>query len=360
MAVQVPNPGGYWVVSGSGVACVRAVLSFRERQLQISLWTTRLRPLVRCMLTCMNMADSESGAILTNDDGRSLNLFGRDRGTRADRRLARGIYAADDGRAVGFETRARGVLQALGGKAVLSHYSAAHWWGGTVPHHSHLHITTAAKHRVRRVGVISHRTQRPMRRTVVRGVSVTTAEQTFLDLAGSLDLVELIVLGDSMLKQQATSISQLRAAAIEWRGAGAAIARLAAGLVRTGVGSPMESRLRILIVAAGLPEPAVDHCVYTEHGTLLYRLDLAYPGCKLGIEYDGRQHAENDVQWARDLERREYFDGAGWRLVVVNGRQLFADPGDVLDRIVAAARAQGFAMRKPNTRWRRYFSAANR
>jgi len=229
-----------------------------------------------------------------------------------------------------------------------------------VPHHSHLHIMTAAKHRVRRVGVISHRTQRPMRRTVVRGISVTTAEQTFLDLAGSLDLVELIVLGDSLVKQQATSISQLRAATSEWRGAGAAIARLAAGLVRTGVASPMESRLRILIVAAGLPEPAVDHCVYTEHGTLLYRLDLAYPGCKLGIEYDGRQHAENDVQWARDLERREYFDGAGWRLVVVNGRQLFADPGDVLDRIVAAARDQGFVMPKPNTRWRRYFSTANR
>lgn len=77
---------GWW--AAGGVTCVRAVLSFRERQLQISLCTTRLRPLVRCMLTCMNLADSESGAILTNDDGRSLNLFGRDRGTRADRRLA--------------------------------------------------------------------------------------------------------------------------------------------------------------------------------------------------------------------------------------------------------------------------------
>lgn len=307
----------------------------------------------------MRTRDSEDGGILSVVDGRSLNLPRRDRSRRADRRLARGIYAADD-ESLGYETQARGVLHALGGKAALSHYSAARWWGGTVPHHSDIHVITTGKYRIRRIGVISHRTQRKIRRTVVRGLAVTTAEQTFLDLAGSLDLVDLIVLGDSLIKQQATSTVKLRAAASEWTGAGAAIARQAAGLVRAGVSSPMESRLRLLIVLAGLPEPMVDHRVYSDHGKLLYRLDLAYPDCKLGVEYDGRQHAESDAQWAHDLQRREYFDSAGWRLVVVNGRQFFADPAVVVDRIIAAARAQGLAMPKPNNRWRRYFSITSR
>jgi very-short-patch-repair endonuclease len=32
--------------------------------------------------------------------------------------------------------------------------------------------------------------------------------------------------------------------------------------------------------------------------------DPSYPGLKLIIECDGRQHAENTGQWRRDLSRR--------------------------------------------------------
>ena len=53
-------------------------------------------------------------------------------------------------------------------------------------------------------------------------------------------------------------------------------ARRAAALVRTGVDSPMETRLRLLIVFAGLPEPEVDHRVHDDDGTLLRRYDLTY------------------------------------------------------------------------------------
>jgi very-short-patch-repair endonuclease len=50
--------------------------------------------------------------------------------------------------------------------------------------------------------------------------------------------------------------------------------------------SPMETRLRLLIVLAGLPRPEVQYPL-PEAGV---RFDLAYPDVKLAIEYDGGDH----------------------------------------------------------------------
>lgn len=83
----------------------------------------------------------------------------------------------------------------------------------------------------------------------------------------------------------------------------------------------MESRLRLLIVLAGLPEPKVDHKFYDEHGRVRRRLDLRYLVIRLIVEYDGRQHAGSLEHWGEDLERREEFDDDGWRILVVRARR---------------------------------------
>jgi hypothetical protein len=61
----------------------------------------------------------------------------------------------------------------------------------------------------------------------------------------------------------------------------------------------MESRLRLLLVTAGLPAPAVQYELVTERG-LVARFDLAYPEAKLAIEYDGRGHVD-DMDRRRDI-----------------------------------------------------------
>lgn len=91
---------------------------------------------------------------------------------------------------------------------------------------------------------------------------VTTVECTFLDLADSLDLVDLVVLCDSMVKLGLVTPQRLVEAAASFKGRSRALARRAASLVRAEVDSPMESRLRMLIVLAGLPEPVVNHKIY--------------------------------------------------------------------------------------------------
>ena len=119
----------------------------------------------------------------------------------------------------------------------------------------------------------------------------------------------------------------------------------------------METRLRMLMVLAGLPEPVVNHIEYGSNGAWAKRFDLCYPDLLLIIEYDGRQHAEDDRQWARDIERREELDIDGWRLIVVRAAGIYTEPGRTLERIMDAMRDRG-ARRLPftlNREWERYF-----
>lgn len=111
----------------------------------------------------------------------------------------------------------------------------------------------------------------------------------------------------------------------------------------------------MLLVLAGLPEPVVDHALRDETGRIRYRLDLAYPPWRIAVEYDGRQHADNTAQWRWDVRRREELDADGWRLVVVLSGDLYRTPSHTLDRVRAAARAQGVALRVRSEEWRRYF-----
>ena len=65
---------------------------------------------------------------------------------------------------------------------------------------------------------------------------------------------------------------------------------------------PMETRLRLLIVLAGLPEPEVDHRVHDARTATSCGASTS-PTSPTGsiIEYDGRQHAESDEQWLSDI-----------------------------------------------------------
>ena len=52
-------------------------------------------------------------------------------------------------------------------------------------------------------------------------------------------------------------------------------------------GSPMETRIRLLIVAAGLPCPEVQWVVQDVAARTAIWLDLAWPELMIGIEYEG-------------------------------------------------------------------------
>jgi hypothetical protein len=73
--------------------------------------------------------------------------------------------------------------------------------------------------------------------------------------------------------------------------------------------SPMETRIRLALVLAGLPAPTVQHRVRGLDRS--HRLDLAYPDVLLAIEYDGADHLDPD-RARRDLAREAVLTRLGW------------------------------------------------
>jgi very-short-patch-repair endonuclease len=118
----------------------------------------------------------------------------------------------------------------------------------------------------------------------------------------------------------------------------------------------METRLRMLLVLAGLPEPQVNLRLRDEHGTVFLRLDLAYPEVRVAVEYDGRQHAERAEQWQRDLDRREDLDADRWRLIVVTSKGIYREPERTLQRVWSALAERGYRPLPPiGDGWRPHF-----
>ena len=268
------------------------------------------------------------------------------------RRLFTGVYVAADA-VVDARVLALAALRLAPERTLAARHTAAVLMGGVVPHSAEVHLLLR-QGRMRVPGVRARRgvVQRWAR---LRGVPMTTAEDTFVQLARDLDLVDLVVLGDSLVKADRTSPSALVEAAGLVRGKYAAKAQRAAGLVRAGVDSPMESRLRMLLVLAGLPEPVVNHVEYDDTGQWLRRFDLSYPEYRLAIEYDGRQHAENQRQWEHDVDRRDGLDHDDWRLVVVLARGIYREPAATLSRVTGAMQARGMRAAVSSDEWERHF-----
>lgn len=95
--------------------------------------------------------------------------------------------------------------------------------------------------------------------------------------------------------------------------------------------SPMESRLRLLLVRAGFPRPEAQYVVRAPSGRFIARVDLAYPDLRVAVEYDGR--AAHPVGLARDRERAWELRQAGWVAVHVT-----APPYADRERLIARVR----------------------
>ena len=259
--------------------------------------------------------------------------------------------------------RAQAVLKLVPEGSHISHHTAAELWGATVPDDGNTHVwTPSAQGRHVRQGVKTHYGNGPAQTTLRKGLPVSTPEQTFLDLAAvGMPLVDLVVVADGMIKAGHTTPERLIEAAAEWHGRGCRLARRAAALARPGVDSPTETKLRLLLVLAGLPEPRVNLVLRARDGSWTRRYDLAYEHLRLIVEYDGRQHAEDTEQWLIDITRREELDRRRWRLVVVTAEGIYGDPLPTLIRVRDALLECGATniRRTFKPQWRVHFPAGS-
>lgn len=274
------------------------------------------------------------------------------------RRLFRGVYLPA-GEPVSLVQRARAALLVAPPGAYASHHTAARLWGAVPPDTDETHISIPGKGtRTVRDGIAAHRAETTFPPTRRRGVPLSAPVAVFLELATlHLDLVALVVLGDSLVRRAKIPPEVLVDAANRWSGRGARAARRAAALFRRGVDSAMESRLRMLIVLAGLPEPEVNWIMRDDRGEWQVRFDLCYPQLKLIIEYDGFHHLRDAAQWSEDLKRREWLERRGWRIIVINSDAYHQEPRETLARIRQALADRGCSDLPARTpaAWDRYF-----
>jgi Protein of unknown function (DUF559) len=145
-----------------------------------------------------------------------------------------------------------------------------------------------------------------------KGVPCTSMVRTLVDVSQRLSLVEAVVVADMALHALKVDQSQLqqRVEALSGR-KGVKKFRRVVDLAAPAE-SPMETRLRLLLVLAGLPRPEVQAAIYNEADELLARADLLYRAERLVIEYDGFTHRDSI---AEDDRRQNRLVRAGYRVL---------------------------------------------
>ncbi len=253
--------------------------------------------------------------------------------------------------------RARAALLVHPPRAVASHFTAARVIGAPVPPDPLEHVTVDdADDRRRRQGVRCHVAALCDADVRLLGdLRITAPNRLFTDLASVLGLLDLVILGDWLVRHGHTTVEGLVAYCANRRGRAADAARAAAGYVRARVDSPMETKLRMLLVLAGLPEPVVNLELRDEYGELVMKIDLSYPEILLAIEYDGRVHLESARQWERDVERQQALGDASWRLIRVTSHGIHRDPAGTVRRVWQALRERGVQVPEPSDAWRAHF-----
>lgn len=202
---------------------------------------------------------------------------------------------------------------------VFSHATAARLWGLPLPlgleRDPRLHVLHLAGGRAPRgAGVRGAKSRRTVAVRTLDGIRLTAPVETWLDLAPTLSLPDLVALGDAVVSgdEPLATVHDIQAAIRDRPGArGIRRAREAARIIRPGSRSRRESLLRVALADAGLPEPELNAAVELNDGSS-YRGDLVFRAHRVVVEYEGDQHRTDEWQWAHDLDRYNRMMASGW------------------------------------------------
>ena len=163
------------------------------------------------------------------------------------------------------------------------------------------------------------------------GVLLTTPVRTAYDCARWLSPVEGLVVADALAHEGligGDDLAQYRATHKGIR----SVTRVdkVVAFLEPLAESPMETRVRHLLIGAGLPRPTAQHVIRDAAGNFVARVDLAYVGIKLAIEYDGAWHFE---QRRADDRRRDAIRALGWKVIVVSAEDYRDAPRQVVEHV---------------------------
>ncbi len=166
-----------------------------------------------------------------------------------------------------------------------------------------------------------------------RGLRLTTLQRTLRDLCARWPPGEALVAIDMALHRRLTDLPRLarEAAAAKGRHGARRLADMAR--IAAPAESPMETRLRWLLLQAGLPRPEVQIDLRDVFRNFVGRADLFYRHAQLVVEFDGGNHRE---RLAASDRRQNLLINAGFRILRVTSADVYQRPEAVTDQVRGA------------------------
>jgi hypothetical protein len=245
--------------------------------------------------------------------------------------LARGLYIS---RAASSDLadRCRAFSLVLPPDAAFSHRTAAALLGAPITPPTAPHVALTPRRVLPQWTDLAVHSRRLQPQDVVEhlGLRLTSGAQTFLDLAPSMWPDELVAVGDALLRAGHMSPESLtdRLARAD-RVRGVVRARACAPLLSSKAMSRPESLIRYWVTTSDLPRPQPQIPIRDRWGVVRTHADLGFEEWRVALEYEGRQHADDD-QFGRDVDRYSLMAADGWLTLRFAKRHL--NPAVVLDR----------------------------
>lgn len=165
----------------------------------------------------------------------------------------------------------------------------------------------------------------------VRGIRTLSVARMLADLCGRLSLTEAVVVADAALHSGRIRIQELAAwADAKPRRHGIRALRRVIALADPATESPMETRLRMVLVLAGLPRPKAQVPIHDSYGRFAGRPDLYYEAARLAIEYDGDVHRRALVE---DNRRQNKLLAVRVRLLLFTAADVLGNPDSVVAQV---------------------------
>lgn len=249
------------------------------------------------------------------------------------RRIDRGVYVWNSIQVENL-TRLRAAAHRLPAGGVFAGATAGWLYGLDLEPCGPIEVLVPARSRVTRRSGLSIRRATAFERSIARGLPVTSRIRTVTDLVRAQDPSTRVAILDMALHRRLVAQEHIA----RWiekhpRQRGVDITRRALALADSASESPMETRLRLLLVLAGLPRPSVQARIRDESGVFIARADLFYPKHRLVIEYDGAVHRHS---LESDNRRQNRLLDAGYRILRFTAGDVLGSPGPVVALVRAA------------------------
>lgn len=270
------------------------------------------------------------------------------------RRLVRNVYV-DTTVADSLDLRVSALQLVVGGNQVLVDRTAAWLMGVDCYTAAELERGPDVELCVRRGGTRSRQsTVRGRSRDLadddiieLGGIQSTTPLRTALDLGCNLRRREAFAAVCGLVRAAEIDPELMRAQLVRFRGRRGVIQlRGLLPLVDARLESPREAWTLLAIHDAGLPLPEPQYWIVID-GVPTYRLDFAYAGQRVYVEYNGFEAHERTPEQVRDdAERADWLRDHHWREVVVRSGSFSGDRLDAWLRQLRGALTPSYSPRR--------------